>query len=50
MIDAFPTGAAWILSEPRRHPLSSMWDRFTGGFEAMLQSVLGATACLWGDP
>ena len=50
MIDAFSTDAALILHDPTRPPLSSIWDRFTGGFEAMLQGVLGVTASLWGAP
>ena len=50
MIDAFARDAAYILHDPMRHPLSSVWDRFTGGFEAMLQGVLGVTASLWGAP
>ena len=50
MIDAFSTDATSMLHDPTRHPLSSVWDRFTGGFEAMLQGVLGVTASLWGAP
>ena len=50
MIDAFSTHGASILHDPTRHPLSSVWNRFTGAFEAMLQGVLGVTASLWGAP
>ena len=30
--------------------MSSIWDRFTGGFETMLQNALGVIASLWGAP
>ena len=50
MIDAFARDAAYILHHPMRHPLSSVWSRFTGGLKAMLQGVLGVTASLWGGP
>ena len=51
MIEAFARDAAYILHHPMRHPLSSVWNGFTGGFEAMqLQGVLGVTASPWGAP